>query len=155
MPASYWDWSLDVSLDNSSSVSVFSGPVFDPETGFGGNGVYVESTDTNNPYNLTGRTGGGCLEDGPFTQDQFTVNVPNPHCLTRDFVPTIMNVWAQQSLVDKVLSTSDYTEFARAIENVPSFDQPNIHGSGHFGIGGALGTMGDAYNSPGGMYHVS
>lgn len=88
--------------------------------------------------------------DGPFTQDQFTVNVPTPHCLTRDFIPTLMNTFAQQSLVDVVLATSDYTAFARAIENVPTFDQPNIHGSGHFGVGGALGTIGDAYNSPGG-----
>lgn len=61
-----------------------------------------------------------------------------------------MNTFAQQSLVDVVLATSDYTAFARAIENVPTFDQPNIHGSGHFGVGGALGTIGDAYNSPGG-----
>lgn len=88
--------------------------------------------------------------DGPFTVDQFTVNVPTPQCLTRDFTPTIMNSFAQQSLVDVVLATPDYTAFARAIENVPSFDQPNIHGSGHFGVGGALGTIGDAYNSPGG-----
>jgi tyrosinase len=88
--------------------------------------------------------------NGPFTQDQFSVNVPSPHCLTRDFTPPIMNSFAQQSLVDVVLATEDYTAFARAIENVPSFDQPNIHGSGHFGVGGALGTIGDAYNNPGG-----
>lgn len=61
-----------------------------------------------------------------------------------------MNYFAQQALVDHVLSQSDYTSFAFAIENVPSFDQPNIHGSGHFGVGGVLGTIGDAYNSPGG-----
>lgn len=151
----YWNWSRDVSPDNSSSDSVFSSPVFDPETGFGGNGVYVESNSTTNPFNLTGRTGGGCVQDGPFTQNQFLVNVPSPHCLTRDFTPAIMNSFAQQSLVDGVLAAADYTAFARAVENVPSFDQPNIHGSGHFGVGGALGTMGDAYNSPGGMFYAS
>lgn len=66
-----------------------------------------------------------------------------------------MNYFAQQVLVDHVLSQPDYTSFAFAIENVPSFDQPNIHGSGHFGVGGVLGTIGDAYNSPGGKARFS
>lgn len=61
-----------------------------------------------------------------------------------------MNTWADSKLVDSVLAQKDYTSFARAIENVPSFDLPNIHGSGHFGVGGAQGTMGNAANSPGG-----
>lgn len=87
---------------------------------------------------------------GPFAYPDFKVNVPSTGCLKRDFTPWIMNYFAQQSLVDHVLSQADYTSFAFAIENVPSFDQPNIHGSGHFGVGGVLGTIGDAYNSPGG-----
>jgi hypothetical protein len=32
----------------------------------------------------------------------------------------------------------------------PNFVTTNLHGGGHFGIGGSLGDMGDAYNSPGG-----
>lgn len=87
---------------------------------------------------------------GPFIFPDFKVNVPSTGCLKRDFTPWIMNYFAQQVLVDHVLSQPDYTSFAFAIENVPSFDQPNIHGSGHFGVGGVLGTIGDAYNSPGG-----
>ncbi|THC94733.1 hypothetical protein EYZ11_005772 [Aspergillus tanneri] len=47
-----------------------------------------------------------------------------------------MNDFAQQSLVDHVTSQSDYTGFAKAVENIPSFDEPNIHGSGHFAMGG-------------------
>jgi hypothetical protein len=58
----------------------------------------------------------------------YTVNVPSPHCLTRDFIPTIVNSFAQQSLVDEVLAKEDYTALARAVENVPSFDQSDIHG---------------------------
>lgn len=53
--------------------------------------------------------------------------------------------------MEDVLAQEDYTSFARAIEKVRSFDQPNIHGSGHFGVGGVLGTVGNAANSPGGM----
>jgi len=145
----YWDWSLDVSSSNESSTEVYESPVFDPITGFGGNGPYVFANASVNIFNLTGRLGGGCVENGPFTYPTFKVNYPTPHCLTRDFIPWIMNSFAQQSLVDHVLAQPDYTTCVRAIENIPSFSEPNIHGSGHFGIGGVLGTMGDAYNSPG------
>lgn len=62
-----------------------------------------------------------------------------------------MNTFADPALVQNSLSQNDYTSFARAIENVPSFDTPNIHGGSHFGVGGVLGTIGNAYNSPGGM----
>lgn len=35
------------------------------------------------------------------------------------------------------------------MEGFASFEIPNIHGGGHFGIGGSLGTMGNPYYSPG------
>lgn len=119
-------------------------------TGFGGNGPFIEPTPEQNPLNITGGTGGGCVQDGPFTEDKFTVNYPTPDCLRRDFIPWIMNTFADPALVEEVLSQPDYTSFAKQIENLPSFDQPNIHGSGHFGVGGVLGTIGNAANSPGG-----
>jgi len=135
----YWDWSLDVST-NETSMDVYSSPVFDPVTGFGGNGPYLDATAEQNVFGLTGRTGGGCVQDGPFTNVSFMVNYPGPAtCLTRDFIPWIMNSFAQQTLVDHVLAQPDYTSFAKAIENVPDFNFPNIHGSGHFGIGGGVG----------------
>lgn len=77
------------------------------------------------------------------------VNQTEPKCLTRDFVPYVMNWFADPANVEAVLAQPDYTTFARKLEGVPNFSQPNIHGSGHFGTGGALGTMGDQYNSPG------
>ncbi|KAF8847908.1 Di-copper centre-containing protein [Acephala macrosclerotiorum] len=145
----YWDWSLDVSEDETST-AVFNSVVFDPKTGFGGNGPYLDADPSINVFNLTGRTGGGCVLDGPFTNSSFMVNYPGPpKCLTRDSIPWIMNSFAQQDLVDLVLAQPDYTAFSKQIENVPNFNFPNIHGSGHFGVGGVLGTIGDAYNSPG------
>ena len=60
-----------------------------------------------------------------------------------------MNNFAAQANVDVVMAQPDYTAFAKQIENEPVFSIPNIHGSGHFGVGGVLGTIGDAYNSPG------
>lgn len=61
-----------------------------------------------------------------------------------------MNTFADPKLVGEVLAQKDYTAFAKRVENVPSFDEPNVHGSGHFGVGGVLGTIGNAANSPGG-----
>ncbi|KAL3461753.1 hypothetical protein BJX64DRAFT_277574 [Aspergillus heterothallicus] len=111
----YWNWSLDASSD-SESTAIFESDIFNTCHGFGGNGAYVEITDpAGNPFNLTGRTGGGCLHHA------------GGGCLKRDFIPWIMNTFAQQSLVD----------------------HPNIHGSGHFGVGGVLGTIGNQYESPG------
>ena len=90
-------------------------------------------------------------KNGPFVPSKFMLNFPERDCLSRDFNPKIMNTFADPALVEDVLAQEDYTSFARAIEKVRSFDQPNIHGSGHFGVGGVLGTVGNAANSPGGM----
>lgn len=139
-------------------MAVYNAELFDARYGFGGNGHFVESTAEENPFNLTGRTGGGCVKDGPFREGQFFLNVKQPKgqsdCLRRDFIPWIMNYFARQSLVNHVESQDDYTSFARALENIPSFTQPNIHGSGHFGVGGVLGTLGNSALSPGGMSQV-
>jgi tyrosinase len=110
----------------------------------------VEATPEQNRLNITGSTGGGCVMNGPFAEPYFTVNLPTPHCLKRDFVPWIINRMADAKLVEEVLAQSDYTSVARIIEKKQSFDPPNVHASGHFGIGGILGTMGNAAESPGG-----
>jgi len=95
------------------------------------------------------------VQDGPFREGQFFLNVKQPKgqsdCLRRDFIHWIMNYFAHQSLVNHVESQSDYTSFARALGSTPSFTQPNIHGSGHFGVGGVLGILGNSALSPGGM----
>ncbi|CAO2658502.1 Nn.00g062250.m01.CDS01 [Neocucurbitaria sp. VM-36] len=145
----YWDWSLDAEPWNLNSTKPFKSAIFDRHTGFGGNGVIVTPTADQNPLNITGGTGGGCVKNGPFIPPNFMLNFPETECLKRDFIPWIMNSFADPKLVQKVLEQEDYTSFARAIENIPSFDEPNIHGSGHFGVGGVLGTIGNAANSPG------
>ncbi|KAF1849647.1 Di-copper centre-containing protein [Cucurbitaria berberidis CBS 394.84] len=145
----YWDWSLDAEPQNLTSTKAFHSAIFNPHDGFGGNGNFVAPTPEKNPLNITGGTGGGCVTNGPFAPPRFMLNFPNHDCLRRDFIPRIMNSFADPKLVQKVLAQKDYTSFARAIENIPSFDEPNIHGSGHFGVGGVLGTIGNAANSPG------
>jgi tyrosinase len=145
----YWDWSQDAEPQNPTSTRIFDSEIWQPDTGFGGNGVWVERNASNNPFGIVGGTGGGCVKNGPFTADKFTVNFPTPGCLKRDFVPTLINVWADRKLVQQVLDQPNYRAFARKVEGEPTFAVPNIHGSGHFGVGGALGTAGSAENSPG------
>lgn len=145
----YWDWSLDARPRTPSSTQPFRSAIFDAQTGFGGNGDYIKPTEQQNPLNISGGTGGGCVQNGPFTASKFKLNYPSRDCLRRDFIPWIMNTFADPRLVRHVLAQPDYASFAYAIENKPSFDEPNIHGSGHFGIGGVLGTIGNAANSPG------
>ncbi|KAF9734717.1 hypothetical protein PMIN06_008036 [Paraphaeosphaeria minitans] len=144
----YWDWSLDADPTNLSSTAPFETAMFDPVTGFGGNGPKVEPTAEQNPLGITGGTGGGCVPSGPFAAPNFWVNIPKRDCLRRDFIPWIMNSFADPALVANVLAQPDYTSFARAIEGTPSFAAANIHGSGHFGVGGVLGQLGNAANSP-------
>ncbi|KAF2127046.1 Di-copper centre-containing protein [Dothidotthia symphoricarpi CBS 119687] len=145
----YWDWSQDASPHNPLSTRAFHSAIFSPDHGFGGNGAFIAPTADQNPLNITGGTGGGCVKNGPFAPPAFMLNFPTLDCLRRDFIPAIMNTFADPALVQNVLAQPDYTSFARAVENVPSFEQPNIHGSGHFGVGGVLGTIGNAANSPG------
>jgi tyrosinase len=76
----YWDWSIDADALNTPN-----SPVFDPTSGFGGNGK------------LTGSSEPGfqrCVVDGPFANTNLTLGMgwPNindagdrPHCFTREF----------------------------------------------------------------------
>jgi tyrosinase len=114
---------LDAEPQNPSSTRVYDSEIFQPDTDFGGNGVKDESTPEQNFLNLTGGTDRDCVQTGPFAPDKFMVNYPGPSsCLRRDFMPPLLNTWTD----------------------------PNLHGSGHFGVGGVLGQAGDPASSPGG-----
>ncbi|KAF3916223.1 Tyrosinase [Arthrobotrys entomopaga] len=144
----YWDWTID----NASNKDMANWPVFDNHTGFGGNGPYLDGP---NPFSIPERSGGGCVPKGPFTWPKWSVGLGpgssleyRPHCLSRDFSRPLM-AWATSDLVHWVQDVDKYEDFAFRLENVPIFTIPNVHGAGHFGVGGALGAMGDVYGSPG------
>lgn len=144
----YWNWSLDATPDSPNSTTVYHPSIFGPHLAFGGNGPKVVPTPEQNRLNITGGTGGGCIPNGPFAAPAFYVNIPSKQCLRRDFVPWIMNSFADPQLVTRLLSQPDYTAFARDVERERNFVVRNVHASGHFGVGGVLGQMGDAANSP-------
>ncbi|KAG6850331.1 hypothetical protein H0H93_014604 [Arthromyces matolae] len=148
----YWDWTLDVTPSSKFADS----PVWDSKFGFGGNGPFVSLPSDTNPLSIVpGRTGGGCVTDGPF-KDMVIRLGPlgsldgNPRCLTRDFSPYFAGRYLGANATAQAMNQSDYGWFDKVIEGGPSFDASGTHGGGHFGVGGNLGVMGDLYNSPSG-----
>ncbi|KAK2805503.1 hypothetical protein FQN51_000329 [Onygenales sp. PD_10] len=144
----YWDWTLDVVDPDSFPKS----PVFDAQFGFGGNGPWIEGN-ASDPMNVPGRTGGGCVLDGPFKD--MTVHLgpqdsveDNPRCLSRDLSPYFAGRYLGKNQTELTLSQPDFGHFARVDDGEPSFEASGLHGGGHYGVGGTFGQMGDLYTSP-------
>ena len=108
----YWDESLDVD-DWTSSV------LFDPDTGFGGNGVGASQ----------------CIADGPF-KDYISAIGPGEtfteHCIQRDINKCAAKT-AAPSVVEGCLKMENFSTFWPCIEGGP-------HGAGHGGVGGEVCT---------------
>lgn len=150
----YWDTIRDAQ----TGLNLTDYDIMSNTTGFGGNGAYVPVPPEQNWLGLQDRSGGGCVVDGPFREGQFNVSVytndlytvTGPRCLKRDFCPTTFKEQNHPSVVTELNQKTTFTEFARRMEALPGWSQLNVHGAGHFGVGGLLGNMGDAFNSPGG-----
>ncbi|KAI1049168.1 hypothetical protein LB506_004653 [Fusarium annulatum] len=149
----YWDWTLD-----SNSIEDFeSSPIFDAETGFGGNGVFIDISGwTNVTRKVSGRTGGGCVTDGPFAKGEFEVHAGpdsstayKPRCLARDISAEYGILKLNQTVVDWTIEAKDFFEFDQRVQGGVSSESQGYHGGGHLAIGGSLGEMGDMYSSPG------
>jgi tyrosinase len=151
----YWDWTLDADTEQ----AFLDSPLFDPITGFGGNGPYVNTTNMNNTNlgeeKVPGKTGGGCVPNGPFVN--LSVNMGpgnstayNPRCLKRDFSPYLVSWTLNSSLVNWVLAADSYAVFdLRAQGDGISVWDMTYHGGGHAGVGGDTGDIGNPYSSPG------
>ena len=70
--------------------------------------------------------------------------------MRRDFTPGVFNFFADPAQLERTLAEPTFNDFAHTLEGAASFAVANIHGSGHFGVGGILGQAGNAANSPGG-----
>ncbi|KAL3469805.1 hypothetical protein BJX99DRAFT_64400 [Aspergillus californicus] len=111
----YWHESLDVGAMNESSV-------FDPDTGFGGEG-------------------GDCVDEGPFQHLRLHVNQTSLHddsCLHRSFSTETFALGGQE-YVDECMNSTTYEEAWTCFVVDP-------HVAGHGGVGG---TMLDVVASPG------
>lgn len=125
--ALYWDWVADAPAPMQASV-------WDPVTGFGGNGSSPDGT----PFSF-------CVRDGPFAnlQLQFVSNDTLPHCLNRQFMrgapmdgeQEMLGFNYEQRIIDRVMVEPDFLEFHARLEGGP-------HGSVHIGIANIWGDMG-------------
>lgn len=123
----YWDWSIDADAKNMPN-----SPLFDPVTGFGGNG---KSTSNDEPGFQR------CVVDGPFANTNLTLgmgwpNLNDPgnrlHCFTRafnggegndengDLIIGDMQAAAYNSKVmDTIYAFEKFSEMANMLEGLP------------------------------------
>jgi len=116
----YWDWTLDAN-------NFVNSPIFDPFTGFGGNGKNITVDPATLPPSspvIPGGTGGGCVQTGWFKN--WVSNVGpfenlnyNPHCLARDFHPALAQNYMTAPLVNAALAQPDVAAFQNAVEVSP------------------------------------
>ncbi|KAL0632473.1 hypothetical protein Q9L58_008658 [Maublancomyces gigas] len=138
----YWDWTLD-------SSNLLASPLWDPISGFGGNGATIPP-DTS-PFAVPGATGGGCICDGPFKDFRLhlgpgaSLNATD-RCLRRGFSPVIARNFSSAARVGVAMAQADFGYFNKAVEGETNFVNVGIHGGGHYSIGGEAG---DLYASPG------
>ncbi|KAH7313855.1 hypothetical protein B0I35DRAFT_480502 [Stachybotrys elegans] len=120
-PMSYWDWTLDVPDVPSSSI-------WDPVTGFGGNGQVPEPDSSLK-----------CVADGPFKdlRPSYFGDAYEPHCLGRSFNngtaepgDMFQSIYTPAA-VQEILEASDYNDFRIKLESGP-------HGAIHSAIGGDM-----------------
>ena len=110
----YWDWTLDWADFRNS-------PVFDPDTGFGGDG----SPDAPKSVGQ-----GRCVVDGPFAglKLQFSNMRRHPHCLSRGLPgDTELQRWTsgfRPEAIRQVMDLKEYHEFFLALEDGPHLSIP-------------------------------
>jgi hypothetical protein len=123
----YWDWTRDWKYLEYS-------PVFDAESGFGGDG--------DKDGNITIGTTGRCVVDGPFTDihaKYYDVKY-KPHCLSRGFRDDEGNLGHMNGdaispeSIEEVLQLNDYERFVAEMES-------RVHDAIPFGIGGDFETF--------------
>ena len=146
----YWDWTRDAAAGDNATWA--ASPVFDAVGGFGGNGPWIEDlsgfpADALSIIAVPGRTGGGCVADGPFADYRISMGPGNttaytPHCIRRDFSPWLAGLSVGRARYDEVLAAGDFWEFTRRVEGV-SLEIPDmsLHGGGHLAVGGEVGEV--------------
>ncbi|KAF8905207.1 tyrosinase [Gymnopilus junonius] len=145
----YWDWTQDVKPGG----NILNSPIFDPVTGFGGDGVpgtYDLPDNLPDSSSIMTTAFVGCVMDGPFSRENFIIHLGpgrliTSHCLVRG-VDNKYDKFLNSEAVGRALSQPTFEKFRVELEGTPSIEHPNEHGSGHLVIGGDLSNL---YSSPG------
>ncbi len=109
----YWDEQTDSTLGANISTSA----IFDPATGFGGDGLGDDS----------------CIQDGPFanlTLHLGPVYEITDHCLSRSINSNAI-AWANQTYLDTVYAATNYSDAWPLFSSWP-------HTSGHATVAGVV-----------------
>lgn len=128
-------------------------PVFDPNTGFGGNGVAgTYSLPSNTPpadFRIIPQEFVGCVPDGPFANHIVPLGpgkYVGDHCLTRG-VQEEAKQYLNSTEVAMIKEQPTYEKFRIELEGQPVTTTFRLHDGGHYGIGGEMSNF---YSSPGG-----
>ncbi|KAH9478721.1 Tyrosinase P [Psilocybe cubensis] len=141
----YWDWSQD-------AAEFAQSPVFDPVTGFGGDGV--PGTYTLPPYGNDSKIYDphmfvGCVQNGPFAQYPLSIGpgkLVTDHCLTRGINNTYSSKYLSAAAVALATRLPTFELFHVQLEGEPLTPDHGIHDGGHIAIGGEMSNF---YSSPG------
>jgi hypothetical protein len=121
-------------------------PIFDPVSGFGGNGKKVPGADPLKDH---------CLFDGPFANRTLRIGpygkmvTNNTRCLRRNLNPRVAEINASKKVLSRILKSKTYADFCLRISGAgvlpPKPGQPreflgDLHSVGHGGIGGEVGV---------------
>ncbi|KAF8155707.1 tyrosinase [Crassisporium funariophilum] len=144
----YWDWTQDAE----EGKSLINAPVFDPITGFGGNGVPGTYTLPPDPvhasklYNPEAFV--GCVADGPFATYTLRLGpgkMVTDHCLVRG-IDDKYKEFITSSAVANTTKSETYELFRIELEGATVTPTHKMHDGGHLAIGG---DMSNFYSSPG------
>ncbi|KAF8905208.1 hypothetical protein CPB84DRAFT_1745537 [Gymnopilus junonius] len=147
--APYWDWTQDAEANSNNSIS--RSPVWDPLTGFGGDGVpgtYTLPTDFDDDSRINPPSFVGCVPDGPFANYTLRIGpglLNTDHCLVRGF-----NESAAQHLTSAAIANAtkqqSFELFRIEVEGQPLTSDHRMHDGGHIAIGGEMSNF---FSSPG------
>lgn len=103
----YWDWTLDWE-------NITTSPIWDTDTGFGGDGNSSVSSAVFNAY---------CVTEGPFAHLEvpYYEHIYQPHCLLRGFDEHLEDFRDQlkPEALEKLLLSADYDTINLGLENGP------------------------------------
>ncbi|KAI0885542.1 Di-copper centre-containing protein [Annulohypoxylon maeteangense] len=149
---------VDWAQDSVTEAALLNSPVFDNEYGFGGNGDYVEDLsgfpdEWKTAFDIPGRSGGGCIPDGPFAGLNASMGPGNhtdynPRCVRRDFSIWLMARALHTDTIAFVMAADTYVDLEHRTEGLDlGIAAASVHGGGHLGIGGVLGDMANTWSS--------
>ncbi|RPA80044.1 Di-copper centre-containing protein [Ascobolus immersus RN42] len=149
----YWDYTLDSrTTPMFPNANISHSPVFDPNHGFGGNGIYNKTM--NDALTSQGTFwGGGCVRDGPFKDWIFHVApqwewYEDSRCLKRN-IWEVYEMWTTSEREYTVMQQTNFTGMQKYLEGF-GMDWVGLHGGGHMVVGGlphGVGTANDPWTS--------